>query len=157
LRAHAPGDARASVYSVGAILYEMLTGATVGPGMRRPREVDPSLPEALEVLLSKALVGDPSHRPEDLGALASAMHHLAPMKSVHPPDADESALDHAALEVDVRLSMIPPARAEAPPASFPREASGTGRRMADTSDPFGRVVTAKGAEPAPAAPTAAQQ
>jgi serine/threonine protein kinase len=69
-RSHEPGDARASVFALGAILYEMVTGAIIGPGMRRPREVEPSLPESLELLLSKALVGDPAHRPDDLGALA---------------------------------------------------------------------------------------
>src|SRR5262245_24830294 len=30
-----PGDARASVFSIGAILYEMVTGSHIGPAMRR--------------------------------------------------------------------------------------------------------------------------
>ena len=108
-RTLAPGNSRASVFSVGAVLYELLTGASIGPAMRRPREIDPSLPEALETLLSKALVGNPQHRPEDLGALAAAMHHVAPMKSIPPPDADMSTLDHTdSFDVDVRLSMLPP-------------------------------------------------
>jgi hypothetical protein len=153
LRSFAPGDARASVYSVGAILYEMVTGSAVGPGMRRPREVDPTLSEALEVLLSKALVGDPAHRPADLGALASAMHHLAPMKSIHPPDADESALDRAELEVDIRLSMLPPERAEPPPPSMPRS-PGSGRPP-PSGDPLGQVIHAPRAQPS--GPSVAQQ
>jgi hypothetical protein len=104
-----PGDARSSVFSVGAMLYEMLTGSAIGPAMRRPKEIDPSLPDALEAILGKALVGDPAHRPDDLGALASALHHVAPMKSIPPPDADESRLDHTeSFDVDVRLSMLPP-------------------------------------------------
>ncbi len=132
-----PGGARASVFSIGAMLYEMVTGSTIGPGMRRPREIDPSLPESLEILLSKALVGDPSHRPDDLGALASAMHHLAPIKSIHPPDVDESRLDHAGdLDVDIRLSMLPPERVEAPPPSIPRPNS----HPPASGDPLGQVI-----------------
>jgi len=116
-----PGNARASVYAVGAILYEAVTGATVGPGMQRPRDVNPYLPEALEGLLAKALVSDPAHRPEDLGALASAMHHLAPMKSIPPPEVDESTLDgNDDFIVDVRLSVLPPGESMAPPAAIPR-------------------------------------
>ncbi len=34
-----PGDACSSVYSVGAILYEMVTGQSVGPAMKRPRDI----------------------------------------------------------------------------------------------------------------------
>lgn len=118
-----PGNARASVFAVGAMLYEAVCGTPVGPGMRRPRDVDPSLPEALEHLLAKALVADPAHRPDDLGALASAMHVLAPMKSIPPPAADISKLDRAdGFEVDVRLSIMPPERGpgvEPPPPSLP--------------------------------------
>lgn len=116
LRANGPGNARASVFAVGAMLYEAVTGTPVGPGMRRPRDVDPKLPESLEHLLAKALVADPSHRPDDLGALAAAMHHLAPMKSIPPPDADLSKLDRGAdFEVDIRLSIMPPESNIPPP------------------------------------------
>jgi hypothetical protein len=104
-----PGGPRASVFSIGAILYECVTGGSVGPAMVRPRDVNPRLPEGLEVLLAKALVGDPAHRPDDLGALASALHNLAPKHSIHPPDVDEGRLDHGDdFEVDIRLSMLPP-------------------------------------------------
>lgn len=103
------GDARASVFAIGAILYELVTGESVGPGMRRPTEIVPALPAALESVLSKALVSDAAHRPDDLNALASAVHHLAPSASMAPPPADESHLDHDGdFEVDIRLSMMPP-------------------------------------------------
>ncbi len=126
LRGNGPGGARASVFAVGAMLYEAVCGTPVGPGMRRPRDVDPKLPEAFEHLLAKALVADPSHRPDDLGALASAMHHLAPMKSIPPPDADVSKLDKSDnFEVDIRLSIMPPERPDGiplPPGSVPQVA-----------------------------------
>jgi hypothetical protein len=124
LKSNTPGNARASVFAVGAMLYEAVCGTPVGPGMRRPNDVDPSLPEAFEHLIAKALVADPAHRPDDLGALASAMHHLAPMKSIPPPDADVSKLDRdGEFEVDVKLSLMPPSPADgggpAPPPSTP--------------------------------------
>lgn len=138
----APGDARSSVYAVGAILYEMVTGLHVGPGMKRPREIDPALPDALEALIGKAIIGDPHHRPADLGALASAMYHVAPQRSIHPPEISSAQLDASAeLEVDVRFSMLPPSnvpRAEVsgvndvmPAASAPRIGGG---------DPFSAPV-----------------
>lgn len=105
-----PGNAAASVFALGAILYELLTGASVGPGMRRPGEINPRLPAALDVVLSKALVTDPRHRPDDLNALAQAIHHLEPSGSIAPPLGDEAELDHAGeFDVDVSLSMMPPA------------------------------------------------
>ena len=122
-----PGNARASVYAIGAILYELVTGETVGPGMRRPTEIVTALPAQLEAVLSKALVSDPAHRPDDLLALAQAMHHLAPSASMAPPAADESHLDgNDEFEVDVRLSMMPPADPLpriAAPMGVPRDVS----------------------------------
>lgn len=102
---NALGNSRASVFSVGAILYELLTAQSIGPGMQPPSKVRKNVPEALEVLLSKALVADASHRPSDLAALAQALHGIAPESTLSPPPADESQLD---MDVDISLSMLLP-------------------------------------------------
>jgi hypothetical protein len=141
-----PGDACASVFSIGAMLYEMVTGLHVGTAMRRPREIEPSLPESLEVLIGKSIIGDRTHRPADLGALASALYHVAPRRSIHPPDISESRLDASAqLEVDVRFSMLPPSVAPVPPsaAASSRDASHVARlngQARELGDPFGGPV-----------------
>jgi hypothetical protein len=103
------GDARASIFSLGAILYELVTGEHVGPGMRRPSDLVADIPPELEVVLSRALIADPQHRPEDLNALAQALHGLSPKHSAMPPPADPNGLaGDERLEVDVSLSMLPP-------------------------------------------------
>jgi len=109
-RGGVPGNARASVFALGAILYELLTGLSVGPGMRRPSEVVSGLVPDFEAMLAKALVSDPAHRPDDLNALAQALHQFAPPGSVAPPPpADTSHLDHDSnFDVDVSMSMLPP-------------------------------------------------
>jgi hypothetical protein len=103
-----PGDARASVFSIGALLYEMSTGAAVGPGMRRPSDMVDGVSERFELVLGKALVTDIQHRPADLAALAQALHHCAPMASIPPPEAN-MGLDEEDFMVDVSMSMMPPA------------------------------------------------
>ena len=42
------GNARANVYALGALFYELLTGEVVGPGMRRPSELVPDIPPLVE-------------------------------------------------------------------------------------------------------------
>jgi hypothetical protein len=146
-----PGDARASVFSIGALLYEMCTRASVGPGMRRPSEVVKGLPQSFELLLGKALVGDAAHRPCDLGALAQALHRCAPMASIPPPAADAGNLDQDSdFDVDVSLSLLPPPPimpADAPLEAAP-SARGSTAELADMkaaleADPRPRYVVIK--------------
>jgi hypothetical protein len=126
-RAGRPGDARSSVFAIGAMLYELCTGESIGPGMRRPSEVVPTLPVELEMILAKALIGDPAHRPDDLKALAQAIHHLSPAGTLPPPPADESHLDHGeGFDVDLSLSLMPPvpaSRGAAMPVAVPEMGS----------------------------------
>jgi hypothetical protein len=117
-------SARASVYAIGAILYESVCGVPVGPGMARPRDIDPNLPEALEHLLATALVEDPRHRPEDLAALARALQGLlplakAPAASVPPPRSGSTG----DFEIDIRLSLAPP---EVAPVAHPASPAANG-------------------------------
>lgn len=105
-----PGGARSSVYGVGAILYELITLQSVGPGMRRPSELVPNIHPSLEMILTKALVSDPAHRPDDLNALAQAIYQINNTISLEPPAADISHLDHdEGFDVDVSMSLLPPA------------------------------------------------
>lgn len=110
-----PGNARQSVYGLGAILYELITLTSVGPGMRRPSEIARDCPPELELILSKALVPDPSHRPDDLNALAQAFYQIRPQHSIAPPPADIGHLDHDdGFDVDVSMSLLPPVPTGAP-------------------------------------------
>jgi eukaryotic-like serine/threonine-protein kinase len=84
------------------------------------------------------LVSDPAHRPDDLFALAQALHQFAPPGSVAPPPpADVSRLDHDSnFEVDLRMSMLPPE--DLPPqmraaAAMPPAGSRPGPRSAPRS------------------------
>lgn len=87
----APLTAASDVYSLGIILYEMLTGAVpfsadtflgvalkqVSEPPRPPREIVATIPQELERVVLHALAKDPSIRPADANEFRSELHGLA--------------------------------------------------------------------------------
>ena len=119
-------DSRGNVYAMGAMLYEMVTGESVGRGMRRPSEIVPGLPKELETVLAVALIIDAERRPTDLRALAQSIREIArsaaPMSVISQPHRAPVVSYHSQpIPIDVSMSLLPPEPVpEAPPV--PREA-----------------------------------
>jgi serine/threonine-protein kinase len=132
-------DRRSDVYSLGVILYEMLTGRTpyeadsplsvmvqhITKPLPSPREANPNIPVAVERVILKALVKDPAYRYARAGDLAAALEEAVakaeapaakplPATEAKPPKA---AVSYPGGETTRRapLTAEPPERPQAPP------------------------------------------
>jgi eukaryotic-like serine/threonine-protein kinase len=145
-------DARGNVYAVGAMLYEMVTGESVGRNMRRPSEIVPGVPKELETVLAVSLIIDSERRPDDLRALAQSIREIARTSAANvvaqPHRAPVISYHSQPIPIDVSMSLLPPTRPPSPPPGPPAPVAAV--------NGYGVAVAAPAADKAAAAAQAAQ-
>jgi serine/threonine-protein kinase len=70
-------DARADVYSIGALAYRMIAGRLPVGAFPPPRALVPQVPEGLSTLIMTALAPEPAQRPADAGAMLRRLDEVA--------------------------------------------------------------------------------
>ena len=133
-------DGRSDIYSLGVVLYELLTGQQPYQGetpfavvikhisepLPPPRQVNPNIPEPFEMVVLKAMAKEPGERYQVAGEMAKALQNALqqggatmamPAGKSTPTDTDRLATPEAKTTPDA------PAVAAPPPAAIPAKKS----------------------------------
>lgn len=89
-----PPDDRSDIYSVGAVLYEMLTTRRPSPkGAAAPSASNPAVPKELDDIVLKAAAPNPDLRYQSVATLSAELRSLAAILDVRGIAADEPELE----------------------------------------------------------------
>jgi serine/threonine protein kinase len=91
-----PADDRSDIYSVGAILYEMLTAKRPNPkGAAAPSAANRHVPSELDAVVLRAVAPNPSSRPQSAAAFAAELRGVAALLDAQGGAGDERDEAHA--------------------------------------------------------------
>jgi serine/threonine-protein kinase len=139
------GDIRSDIFSVGALLYRVLTGerpfdgestATIVARVVQkeavsPKHINPHIPEVLETISARALAKDPGQRYQTPGEMLAALEAFAPLGTAVIPaaaaDEGTAVANRAGNDIPAPESLLTEVL---PPVSPAGEASATMARPA---------------------------
>ncbi|MGE5234417.1 MAG: TonB family protein [Acidobacteriota bacterium] len=126
-----PVDARSDIFSLGSLLFEMLTGRRLFAGdseisvleavrdckVDRPRDLVPTVPAEVEEIVLKALKKDPDDRFQSAGAMQKEIERVLQSLRRTPSQADLSAYMHRLFGPEARGQEPAPLEAAVLPAA----------------------------------------
>jgi serine/threonine protein kinase len=162
IRASSELDARTDIWSLGCVLYELLTGHApfeapsitllTASILERPspslRERRPDVPEELEVVVSRCLAKDPKRRFQTVSQLAAALYPFAPRRARLSVEHCSQILRHAGVTPApfAQRTIPPPSKVPIDLAVTLQRAAGSTTRTSDEPTPVDVPLPA----PAPA-------
>lgn len=126
-----PVDARSDIFSLGSLLFEMLTGRRLFSGesemsvldavregrIQAPRDLDPRLPLEVNALVLKALARDPDDRFLTAGEMQREIDGILASLKPAPSQADLGTYLHQLFAAEAQAGATPASAASAPAAA----------------------------------------